>query len=120
GRMRFAKNVLDLLLPATCGGCGVPGAACCPECLAGLARPEPVARGPTATLAPVYALAKYAGTARRLVLAYKERGRRDLAARLGAALAAALPYLPEAEPDPAGVWWLVPVPSRRSASRARG
>lgn len=79
-----------------------------------------MARGPTAGTTPVYALARYGGAARRLVLAYKERGRRDLAASLGAALAGALPYLPEARPDPAGLWWLVPVPSRRVASRVRG
>lgn len=84
-----------------------------------LARPGPVARGPTGSV-PVYALAGYCGVPRRLVLAYKERGRRDVAGRLGAALAAALPYLPEARPGPGDWWWLVPVPSRRVASRVRG
>ncbi|HKS44763.1 MAG TPA: ComF family protein [Amycolatopsis sp.] len=113
-------SLLDLVLPVSCAGCGTAGSACCPECFAGLTRPAPVARGPTAGTTPVYALARYGGAARRLVLAYKERGRRDLAASLGAALAGALPYLPEARPDPAGLWWLVPVPSRRAASRVRG
>ena len=112
-------QVLDLLLPAWCGGCGAPGAACCADCLGELARPSRVARGPTGAL-PVYALASYDGVARRLVLAYKERGRRDLASALGGALAGALPYLPEARRDAEGAWWLVPVPSRRSASRVRG
>lgn len=84
-----------------------------------LARPGPVARGLTASV-PVYALAAYSGPPRRLVLAYKERGRRDVAGRLGAALAAALPYLPEARSGPGDCWWLVPVPSRRVASRVRG
>lgn len=79
-----------------------------------------MARGPTLGAAPVYALARYRDTARRLMLSYKERGRRDLAEHLGGAFAAALPYLPEARPDADGVWWLVPAPSRRSASRARG
>ena len=68
----------------------------------------------------MYALARYSGSARSLVLAYKERGRRDLAGRLGAALAAALPYVPSARTDAAGRWWLVPAPSRRVASRVRG
>ncbi|TVT18152.1 ComF family protein [Amycolatopsis acidiphila] len=112
-------GLLELLLPATCAGCGAPGAACCPDCVALFSRPERVARGPTRA-APVYALARYRDTARRLVLSYKERGRRDLAVPLGGALAAALPYLPEAQPDADGTWWLVPVPSRPVASRTRG
>lgn len=117
--LESALAALELVLPVSCAGCGTPGSACCPECFAGLARPVPVARGPTAGI-PVYALARYAGTARRLVLAYKERGRRDLAGRLAAALAAAVPYLPQARPGADGRWWLVPVPSRRVASRVRG
>jgi predicted amidophosphoribosyltransferase len=123
GRVRvvgLGKRALDLVLPAICAGCGAPGSACCPECLADFARPAPVARGPTLSAAPVYALARYRGTARQLVLSYKERGRRDLAEQLGGAFATALPYLPEARSDPDGVWWLVPVPSRRPASRVRG
>lgn len=45
---------------------------------------------------------------------------RSLAPVFGRALAHALPQLPRARPDREGVWWLVPAPSRRSASRARG
>ncbi|MEV5299572.1 ComF family protein [Amycolatopsis methanolica] len=112
------KLALDLLLPALCAGCGVAGAACCAACLLDLARPHPAPRGSAGV--PVYALAAYEGTARRLVLAYKERGRRDLADPLGRAMAAAVPHLPEARAAPDGTWWLVPAPSRRSASRQRG
>ncbi len=68
----------------------------------------------------VHALARYHGVARRLVLAYKERGRRDLARPLGEVLAGVVPHLPGARPDAAGMWWLVPAPSRRSAARVRG
>ncbi|NKQ59280.1 ComF family protein [Amycolatopsis sp. K13G38] len=102
-----------------CAGCGVPGAGCCAACTAEFARPSRVVRGPTADVA-VYALGRYDGAARRLVLAFKERGRRDLAPSLGRVLAEALPYLPEVRPDRDGVLWLVPAPSRRSASRVRG
>ncbi|WP_435061232.1 ComF family protein [Amycolatopsis thermoflava] len=112
------KLALDLLLPALCAGCGVAGAACCAACLLDLARPHPAPRGSAGV--PVYALAAYEGTARRLVLAYKERGRRDLADPLGRAMAAAVPHLPEARASPDGTWWLVPAPSRRLASRQRG
>ncbi|OXM61559.1 MULTISPECIES: ComF family protein [Amycolatopsis] len=116
--MNLGTLALDLLLPALCAGCGVAGAACCAACLLELARPHPAPRG--AAGVPVYALAPYGGTPRRLVLAYKERGRRDLADPLGRALAGALPHLPEARAAPDGTWWLVPAPSRRSASRRRG
>lgn len=69
---------------------------------------------------PVYALAAYRGTPRTLVLAYKERGRRDLAAPLGEALAVACLRLPEDCRARDGALWLVPAPSRRVASRVRG
>nr|CEL22058.1 Competence protein F homolog, phosphoribosyltransferase domain; protein YhgH required for utilization of DNA as sole source of carbon and energy [Kibdelosporangium sp. MJ126-NF4] len=60
----------------------------------------------------MYALADYAGAARRAVIAYKERGRRELAAPFGSLLAGALRTLPPAV--------LVPVPSRPRAVRSRG
>lgn len=65
---------------------------------------------------PVYALGTYRGRLRTTLLAYKERGRRDLAAPLGVALASALLQLPVRG---SGVW-LVPVPSRRVAAGRRG
>lgn len=68
----------------------------------------------------MFTLAEYAGAGRELVLAFKERGRRELAAVFGALVAAALPRLPGARPDEFGKWWLVPAPSRCTASRRRG
>lgn len=64
----------------------------------------------------VYALTGYQGSARTAVLAYKERGRRDLAADLGAVFAAAIPAM-DLRPGPL---WLVPAPSGRRAAAARG
>ena len=116
--MNLGSLALDLLLPVLCAGCGAAGTACCAACLLELARPHPASRG--AAGAPVYALARYDGVPRRLVLAYKERGRRDLADPLGRALADVVPHLPEARAAPDGTWWLVPAPSRRPASRRRG
>lgn len=49
---------------------------------------------PTSGLVRVFALARYRGVGRRLLIAYKERGRRDLAPPLGWALAEALAVLP--------------------------
>jgi predicted amidophosphoribosyltransferase len=65
------------------------------------------------------AVGAYSGPLRAALLAYKERGRRELAAPLGELLAAALLTAPGA-PLLGGPCWLVPAPSRASAARARG
>ncbi len=110
------KLLLDLLLPTRCAGCGALGPACCRACSGVWGSLREVTRTPTAGLAPLFALARYQGVARRLLIAYKERGRRDLAPVLGHALAEALLALPGIGPP----LCLVPAPSRRAASRARG
>ncbi|MCD2189140.1 ComF family protein [Actinomycetospora soli] len=110
------RALLDLLLPTPCGGCDAvvePGQGLCATCRAELARPVPAPELPG--LPPAMALAPYRGAPRRVVIAYKERGRRDLAAPLAAALAAAL-----AQALPRGPCVLVPAPSRPGAARARG
>lgn len=67
----------------------------------------------------MFALGRYRGTLRSALLAYKERGRRELAAPFGAALARGLSTLGD-EIMPSGDWWLVPVPSRPDQARRRG
>ena len=109
-----STRLLDLILPQRCAGCAAPATAWCARCTSTLGAPVPVARP---GLAAAYALGAYQGPARRAVLAYKERGRRELAPQLGRALADALPALP---PVRAGPLLLVPAPSRPSAARARG
>jgi predicted amidophosphoribosyltransferase len=81
-----------------------------------------VVRAPTAGLVRVFALSRYRGVARRLLIAYKERGRRDLAPSLGRVLAEALVALPlgVASPAKSRAICLVPAPSRPSAARVRG
>ncbi|WP_410653901.1 ComF family protein [Amycolatopsis sp. lyj-112] len=113
-------HLLDLLIPARCAACGKPGAPCCTTCQTAWGSLSEIARGPTSGLVPAYALARYADEARRLILAYKERGRRDLAPYLGRAVAEALPHLPCLPHATATGHCLVPVPSRRHASRVRG
>lgn len=116
-----ARLVLDLIVPRSCAGCGAPDVTWCASCAVGLAAtPFTVPREATAHGPPAYALARYRGAARRAVLAYKERGRRDLAAPLGRALGAALPRLPHARAGPDGTWYLVPAPSRSASARRRG
>lgn len=103
------RSILDLIVPSQCAGCGAPAAVWCPDCAATLA----VFPVPRPGLAHAYALAAYAGPARRAVLAYKEKGRHELSTLLGAALAVALPTIR------AGPFALVPAPSRPAAARAR-
>lgn len=110
--------MLDLLLPVECGGCRVPGPLLCPSCEGLLGAPVQVSALCHEAGPPVYALGLYHGRLRAALLAYKERGRRDLAGPLGGALARGLLRLhPKAG---GGGVWLVPVPSRRSAAAARG
>src|SRR5699024_2686346 len=114
-----ADATLELVFPARCAGCGGRAGPCCPRCRSAFDAPrrEHPALLPTV---PAYSLARYRGVARELLLAHKERGRRDLTAALAAELAAVLEYLPGSQPDAEGAWWLIPAPSRRSAARARG
>lgn len=108
--------LLDLVLPAHCGGCGLPGTPWCAACAAELRRGPARVRPRTDPGVPCWALGPYAGPARRAVLAAKEQGRRDLADPLGAALAHALARL--RAPDRPLV--LVPAPTRGQAARRRG
>ncbi|HEX6405014.1 MAG TPA: ComF family protein [Pseudonocardiaceae bacterium] len=129
------SHLLDLLLPADCGGCGAPGAVLCPDCAFLLGAPIQVHPPSCPAAPPVYALGTYHGPLRAAVLAYKERGRRDLATPLGTALASALlhPLSPtwrhigveQAAKSPiclhvGNEMWMVPVPSTPAAARRRG
>ncbi|MGH3916511.1 MAG: ComF family protein, partial [Pseudonocardiaceae bacterium] len=83
------RALLDLVLPVGCGGCDVPGPPWCRHCATSLGAPVRVHPPCCRTGPPVYALGVYRGRLRAALLAYKERGRRDLAGPLGGALAAA-------------------------------
>lgn len=109
-------DLLDLVLPRDCAGCGAPGRLLCDRCRAALGparahRPSPAPPG----LPRVVVAADYGGAVRAALLAHKEHGRLGLAGPLGAALAGAVARLD----PPVGVL-LVPVPSAPGAVRARG
>jgi predicted amidophosphoribosyltransferase len=106
------RELADLVLPRTCLGCGAPGELLCRDCVP----PRHALRVPM-TGPPVFAATAYAGTARAALLAYKERGRRDLAAPLADLLAVAVRAVPGARGEDVS---LVPVPSSRAAARRRG
>ncbi|WP_253258386.1 ComF family protein [Pseudonocardia sp. N23] len=118
--------LLDLLLPGGCAGCAAPGPGWCPACAACTGPPRWVSGrgGP-----PVLAAGRYGGPLRRALIAYKERGRRDLAPVLAGMLAAAIGTSMPPATWPGPSWtgargrppgWLVPAPSRAGAARERG
>ncbi|MET9485576.1 ComF family protein [Nocardia sp. NPDC006630] len=109
-------ELLDLILPRVCGGCGVSGTSWCADCADALSGP-PIRLRPRADPGvPCWALAPYRGAPRRAVLAAKEQRRADLAPSIGVALARGLDHLR----DGTRPLILVPAPSRRVAARRRG
>lgn len=123
--------LVDLVLPRECGGCGRPGHRCCPGCRAVLAaasprrwQPDP----PPVGFPPAWACLPYDGPVRRLVVTWKDGGRRDLAPLLAAVLArglaaALIDFLDSrAGPTHRGrpPLLVVPAPSSRAATRTRG
>ncbi|RVW05258.1 ComF family protein [Rhodococcus xishaensis] len=123
GHTDRVRALLDLVLPAECGGCGRPGNGWCDRCRCALAD-VPVAVCPRVDPGvPVWALGPYSGPRRSAVIAAKERGRRDLADPLGLALAHAVETLrrwSELAPPRRGPLCLVPAPTRPRAARRRG
>ncbi len=78
------RAVVDLALPLVCASCARPGVACCPDCLAACGWPggDPLVRSPRPRpdgLPTTWAAGAYEGELRRLLVAYKDGDRRDLA-----------------------------------------
>jgi predicted amidophosphoribosyltransferase len=111
----------DLVLPRVCAGCGLPGRVLCRRCAGLLARPRlATPRRVPWGFPPTVAAGAYEAAVRPVVIAFKERGRAELARPLGTALALAVVALRRAVPEQRGPVLLVPVPSARAALRARG
>jgi predicted amidophosphoribosyltransferase len=116
---RAGSAVLDLLLPLHCAGCAAPATAWCQRCASALGGLHRIHRPLVVDGPPMYALGAYRAAARRAVLAYKESGRRQLAAPLARQLAVGLVGLaPRLRLGPGTL--LVPAPSRAVAARRRG
>jgi len=112
---RAARELLDLVLPVTCAGCGVPGRPLCPGCLHAFAGPPRRCERAAGrldrmdgTTVPVWALAENDGVVRRAVVGWKDRGRADVTPWFGAVLRRAGPAVRRALPD--GVAGGAPVP----------
>ena len=125
---------MDLAVPPSCTSCGRPDRGLCRPCRDELeaARwsggPRPVTPTPRpAGLPSVVASTAFAGTAARLVVAHKDRDRRDCAPVLAELLATSIegalvldPALAESLAAAAGPLLVVPVPSSARARRTRG
>jgi len=120
----------DLLLGATCPGCGGPWPRLCPDCAAVIVEYSARAHRKAAVDGlPLWATLPFDGLASVLISAAKDRHRWDLLPVLADCLARALAGLvdaagPRAGPGSAlsraGPLWLVPIPSAGSAVRRRG
>ncbi|MGL5826296.1 MAG: ComF family protein [Nocardioides sp.] len=115
-------DLLDLFFGSRCVGCARPGRQLCATCrgtrlsaAARLAWPRPAPPG----LAPPWAAMEYAGVARALIVAVKERRSLSLRDPLGQQLALSVAAAAAAAPDRVQIV-LVPVPSRRRVVRHRG
>ena len=118
---QVAADLLDLVHPRDCVGCGRAGTSLCVSC-ARLLRTGPVAHRPTpapAGFPRAFAAAPYDGPVRAAIVAWKERGERDLCAHLAAALADAVVALSD-EGGLRGPLCVVPVPASSAALRLRG
>jgi predicted amidophosphoribosyltransferase len=121
GPRALLEALADLVLPRTCAGCGVPGPVLCRRCAALLAVPHlATPRRFPPGFPPTVAAGAYAGPIRHAVVAFKERGRAELARPLGAALALAVAAVVAGLSDRPDAVALVPVPSSAAALRARG
>lgn len=134
GGVGAVRALADLALPVGCAGCGRPDHLVCPACEADVGaalwptgplavRPRPVPAG----LPPVHSAGRYAGSLAAVVVAYKDDGRRDCLALLGALLARSVDAAVAASPALVallrrgdGPVLVVPVPSSAAARRSRG
>ncbi|MBO3101361.1 ComF family protein [Cellulomonas fengjieae] len=122
----LARELLGLLVPVECAGCGTQDVAWCPSCAARLAggpwrcedRAPRLDRLDGRGTLPVWTLTDCSGDVRRAIVAWKDRGRVDLTAAFAAALCAAGGALAT---DLAPVPLLVAAaPSTSAARRRRG
>ncbi|MFT3900767.1 MAG: ComF family protein [Gordonia sp. (in: high G+C Gram-positive bacteria)] len=118
---QLLRALLDLAVPAVCGGCGRPGPPWCPTCERRLADVPRAVTPRVAVPAPVWAVGPYRNPLRQAIIAAKERHRRDLVDPLGTALGGALATLARwGEIPDAARLILIPAPTRAIAARRRG
>jgi len=127
--LRPAADLLGLVVPVACAGCGRDDVALCDACRAVWCGPGARVEHQAGRLdrldgsppLPVWAVAPYRGAARSTVVSWKDRGRTDLQPVLREAVGreAARRRLLFA-PGPGTLLVVVPVPSSPEAVRRRG
>ncbi|RKS76434.1 putative amidophosphoribosyltransferase [Actinomadura pelletieri DSM 43383] len=115
--MRWLPDLLELLFPETCVGCGTPRLLLCDTCATPLQGPARPARTAPYGLPPPWTVATYEGPLKAILSAYKEHGRTALAVPLGEALATSLHAAIANQRPPHTVVW---IPSRRTSLKRRG
>ncbi|TDC93265.1 phosphoribosyltransferase family protein [Actinomadura sp. 7K507] len=85
--MKFFTDLIDLLLPESCAGCGGVPILLCDACAVPLRAPARPVRATPDGLPPPWTVAAYEDPLRSILAAYKEHGRTALAVPLGEALA---------------------------------
>ncbi|MBF4577082.1 ComF family protein [Frondihabitans sp. VKM Ac-2883] len=112
------RAALALVAPADCAGCGAPDIELCADCRRRL-EPRPLVAA-LADGTPLVSGLDYEGTARDVILAFKQSGRWRLAKPLGPALAAALRLAAAGPPAGAAAVAVLAVPPSRAGRRRRG
>lgn len=117
--MPLFVQALGLAAPWTCAGCGRPDNRWCGQCARtlDLAPRVHVPSPRPAGLPALYVSARYEGPLRAAMVAWKDRGRRDMTAPLAAALSRLLASLDQPDRPPYAV---IPIPSTPAAVRRRG
>ena len=101
--MAWRDAILDawaVLFPVECAGCGGPDRGLCADCARALA-PRP-ARHSTSSGLEVWTALEYADVARRVLLAFKEQERTDVASHLAVPFAAAIAAASSQRPGATG------------------
>ncbi|MBL3698905.1 ComF family protein [Leucobacter luti] len=110
-------DLLALLWPTECVGCGAADRECCASCLRALRAARP--GHPPQLGTPCFARAEYAGVMRAVLVALKHGGRVRFARELGAQLSVPL-HAARAQCGAARPPVIVPAPSRPASVRRRG
>jgi predicted amidophosphoribosyltransferase len=135
GLLTAARALVRLVVPVECAGCGALDVRLCEACARALGG-EPARREADAPRLdrmdgtpplPVWALARYAGPLRGVVVAWKDKGRADLSTALEDAVRGAGRVVGPWARDVVGPAWgtaraqvlVVPAPSSAAARRAR-